>query len=248
MRHELHELTMFLVLGLPFGVAAAGLGGYALARRALAPVRSHGRSGRTITAARLNDRLPVDHPQDELGRLAVVFNQTLERLEQSFEQMRRFTGRRLARAADAADRNPDGRRGRRCVSHAARTRTARIIGSMLEEADRLTSLIERLLMLSRAESGPAHWWSSASSSVSWPTRSPHISASWPRRTGSRFVSGDRPSAACDVDRLVLRQALVNLVDNAIKYSPADERNRDPDVRIRGWGRPRSEGQGRGNRS
>ena len=92
MRHELRELTIFLVLGLPFGVAAAGLGGYALARGALAPVTRMAVRAQSITAARLNDRLPVDHPHDELGRLAVVFNETLERLEQSFEQMQRFTG------------------------------------------------------------------------------------------------------------------------------------------------------------
>ena len=172
MRQELRELTMFLVLGLPFGVAAAGLGGYALARGALAPVTRMAVRAQSITAARLNDRLPVDHPHDELGRLAVVFNETLERLEQSFEQMQRFTGRRVARAPDAADGDPHGRRGRACASRAARTRTARTIGSMLEEVDRLTSLVERLLTLSRAASGPAHLQTNASISASWPTRSP----------------------------------------------------------------------------
>src|SRR2546429_4873691 len=46
---------------------------------------------RSINAECLNDRLPVDNPDDELGRLATVFNETLTRLESSFEQMRRFT-------------------------------------------------------------------------------------------------------------------------------------------------------------
>ena len=67
MRKELQELTIFLVLGLPFGVAAAGLGGYALARGALAPVTRMAVRAQSITAARLNDGLPVDHPHDELG-------------------------------------------------------------------------------------------------------------------------------------------------------------------------------------
>ena len=44
-----------------------------------------------ITAERLSDRLPVHNPHDELGRLATVFNETLGRLEESFDQMRRFT-------------------------------------------------------------------------------------------------------------------------------------------------------------
>jgi signal transduction histidine kinase len=46
---------------------------------------------RSISAERLGDRLPVDHPNDALGRLATVFNQTLGTLESSFEQMRPFT-------------------------------------------------------------------------------------------------------------------------------------------------------------
>ena len=62
-----------------------------LARPALAPVERMTERARTITAERLSDRLPVDNPDDELGRLATVFNETLGRLEASFEQMRRFT-------------------------------------------------------------------------------------------------------------------------------------------------------------
>ena len=138
MRHELRELTIILVLGLPFGVAAAGLGGYVLARGALAPVTRMAVRAQSITAARLNDRLPVDHPHDELGRLAVVFNQTLERLEQSFEQMQRFTARRVARAPDAADGDPHGRRGGAAGVDATPDAYRTTIGSMLEEVDRLT--------------------------------------------------------------------------------------------------------------
>ena len=46
---------------------------------------------RSISAESLSDRLPVDNPDDELGHLATVFNETLGRLESSFDQMRRFT-------------------------------------------------------------------------------------------------------------------------------------------------------------
>src|SRR4029079_10503820 len=70
----------------------AAVGGSVLPRGALAPVTRMAQRAKSITAARLDDRLPVDHPHDELGRLAVVFNETRERLEQSFEQMQRFTG------------------------------------------------------------------------------------------------------------------------------------------------------------
>ena len=74
MRQELGQLMLILVLGLPLSVAAAGLGGYWLARGALAPVDRMAERARAITADRLGERLPVDNPEDELGRLASVFN------------------------------------------------------------------------------------------------------------------------------------------------------------------------------
>src|SRR5438128_11662630 len=151
---NLGQLIYMLLLGLPFAVAVAGLGGYLLARRALAPIDRMSERARSINAERLNDRLPVDNPDDELGRLAGVFNETLTRLESSFDQMRRFT-------ADASHelRTPltairslgeVGLRGRR-DENAYRE----IIGSMLEEVDRLALLIDRLLTLSRADTGEA---------------------------------------------------------------------------------------------
>src|SRR5947208_10910981 len=137
---------------MPIAVVVAGLGGYVLARRALCPINRMAERARSINAERLNDRLPVDNPDDELGRLATVFNETLTRLESSFEQMRRFT-------ADASHelRTPltairsvgeVGLRGRR--DEAA---YREIIGSMLEEVDRLALLVDRLLTLSRADTG-----------------------------------------------------------------------------------------------
>src|SRR5207244_2207998 len=77
MRDELRRLSLILLLGLPVGVATAGFGGYSLARTALAPLHRMAERARTISAERLSDRLPVDHPEDELGRLATVFNAML---------------------------------------------------------------------------------------------------------------------------------------------------------------------------
>ena len=91
MWEQMRELLLVLLLGLPLAVGVAGLGGYVLARRALAPIEQMTERARTITAERLADRLPVAHPDDEMGRLASVFNETLARLESSFAQMRQFT-------------------------------------------------------------------------------------------------------------------------------------------------------------
>src|SRR5262249_16924815 len=138
--------------GLHLAVAIAGLGGYFLARRALAPLGHMADRARTITAGRLGQRLPVETPGDELGQLAAVFNDAFARLERSFEQLRRFT-------ADASHelRTPltamraVGEVGLREDRDAVTYRET--IGSMLEETDRLGRLVEGLLMLSRADGG-----------------------------------------------------------------------------------------------
>ncbi|MEE8217692.1 MAG: histidine kinase dimerization/phospho-acceptor domain-containing protein, partial [Vicinamibacteria bacterium] len=152
MRQELRELLLVLLLGLPLSVVAAGLGGYWLARGALTPVNRMAERARAITAERLGERLPVDNPADELGRLASVFNATLGRLESSFEQMRRFTSdvSHELRTPLTAIRSV-GEIGLREPRDEAAYRE--IIGSMLEDSHRLSGLVERLLALSRADTG-----------------------------------------------------------------------------------------------
>src|SRR5262249_26609414 len=108
---------------------------------------------RTITADRLEERLPVEDAEDELGQLAGVFNETLARLERSFAELRRFT-------ADASHELRTPLTAIRSVGEVGlRTRRdepadREIIGSMLEETDRLAQLVDSLLLLCRADGGP----------------------------------------------------------------------------------------------
>jgi HAMP domain-containing protein len=85
------ELVIGLLAGLPLAIGLAGAGGYFLARHALSPVERMARRANEINAEHLSARLDVENPCDELGHLAVAFNDTLARLEHSFEQLRRFT-------------------------------------------------------------------------------------------------------------------------------------------------------------
>ena len=221
MRQELRQLVLLFVLGLPVAVAVAGLGGYTLARRALRPIERMSARARSITADRLSDRLPVDNPDDEMGRLADVFNETLGRLERSFEQMRQFTAdvshelrtpltsiRSVGEVGLRERRDEPAYRG--------------IIGSMLEEVDRLASLVDRLLTLSRAETGQARV-----SAASFDLRgladevAAHLGVLAEERNQAIRVEGAAPHAYAD--RVVIRQAVINLVDNAIKFSPPGAR-------------------------
>jgi heavy metal sensor kinase len=218
MYQTLRELLFVLLLGLPLGVIASGLGGFALARRALAPVDRMAEHARLITAERLKDRLPVDNPDDELGRLATVFNDTLTRLESSFERMRRFTmdASHELRTPLTAIRTVGevGLRGRR-----DEVAYREIIGSMLEEVDRLSQLVDRLLMLSRADTNQA---SLSMDNVDLCELVQDVAAQL-----SVLAEEKRQSISIELsaaprwtgDQLVLRQALLNLVDNAIKYTP-----------------------------
>lgn len=217
-RLQLQQLTLFLLLGFPIGAAAAGLGGYALARRALAPVGRMADRARSITATRLSDRLPVDNPTDELGHLATVFNETLGRLEESFQQMQRFTAdiSHELRTPLTAMRTV-GEVGLRGACDADSSRA--VIGSMLDEVDRLTRLIERLLTMSRASSGATplcleqvDLHELASDVVG------HLGVLAEEKNQTLTVESSG-SPRCEGDRMMLRQALINLVDNAIKYSP-----------------------------
>src|SRR5919198_1939543 len=90
-RRQIWEILVVLVFGLPFVVALAAIGVYALARRALAPIDHLASVARRITAERLHERLTVPNQTDEIGRLAAVITDTFARLESSFDQLRRFT-------------------------------------------------------------------------------------------------------------------------------------------------------------
>ena len=152
LRDTLWTLAVILAIGIPFAASLAVAGGYFLAGRVLSPVGAMAQKAREITAESLAKRLPVDNAQDEFGRLATVFNDTLSRLQDAFERLRRFT-------ADASHELRTPLTAMRSVGEVALQNTLDavayrdVIGSMLEEVDRLTRLVESLLILTRADSG-----------------------------------------------------------------------------------------------
>jgi len=218
-QRQLSEILVVLVLGLPVIVMLAGAGGYVLARRALAPIEHLAGDARRITADRLHERLTVPNPHDEIGRLAAVINGTFARLESSFEQLRRFTAdashelrtplsviRGIGELGVAGTRSP--------------SEYKEAIGSMLEEVDRLTRLVDTLLRLSRGDAGSVRL---APELVDLGGLAGDVVASLGLLAEERRqrLEISAPSAvAVRADRLVLREAITNLVDNAIKYGPA----------------------------
>jgi len=218
LRHELSELLMVLGLGVPLTLGLTAFGGYWLARRALTPVGHMADRARTITADRLGERLPVEDAQDELGQLATVFNETLARLERSFAELRRFT-------ADASHELRTPLTAIRSVGEvglrARRDEQAyrEIIGSMLEESDRLAQLVDSLLLLCRADGGPPtlRWERIDLGRLAREVSAQlEVLAEEKRQLLTTEVLG---AIEVEADQVVLRHALINLLDNAIKHSP-----------------------------
>lgn len=215
---QLWEILVVLVLGLPVVVVLAGVGGYVLARRALTPIDHLASEARRITAERLHERLSVPNQHDEIGRLAAVINETYARLESSFEQLRRFT-------ADASHELRTPLSVIRGIGEAGLggTRTPaeykEAMGSMLEEVDRLTNLVDTLLRLSHGDAGTVRLARSAVD-VGQLTRDAVSSLGILAEERNQRVTVDAADGmTVTADRLVLREAMTNVVDNAIKYSP-----------------------------
>jgi heavy metal sensor kinase len=218
LRAQLAEILVVLVLGLPLVVALAGVGGYVLARRALTPIDHLATEARRITAERLHERLSVPNPNDEIGRLTAVINDTYARLESSFDQLRRFT-------ADASHelRTPltvirgMGEIGLKETRTPAEYKD--VIGSMLEEVDRLTNLVDTLLRLSYGDAGTVRL-ALEPFDLAELAREVTVSLGILAEERNQRLEVDAASAVmATVDRLVLREAVTNIVDNAIKHSP-----------------------------
>jgi heavy metal sensor kinase len=219
---ELGEFAEVLLLGFPVALLLAGVGGYALARKALAPIDSMATQAKTISAEKLGDRLSIENPEDELGKLGSVFNDMLGRLQAAFDQLRRFT-------ADASHELRTPLTAIRSVGEVALQEQRSpaeyrdVIGSMLEEVDRLTRLAESLLALSRADAGHVQLQPENIPLVQLAREASSVVEVLAEEKRQRIdIEGDA-NLVVSVDRLILRQAIVNLLDNAIKYSPAGGR-------------------------
>ena len=212
------------VLLLSLGVlAGGGFSGRWLARKALLPLSRLADRSQRITAEQLHERLPVEGASLELDQLAAAFNDTFARLEGSFGQLKRFTAdvshelrtplTALRTVGEVALRGRHDAEGYR-----------EVIGSMLEEVDRLTRLTDELLTLARADAGEAKLrlepvdLGALARDVAG-----HLSVLAEEK--EQKLELDVAPLNVQADRTVLRQALVNLAVNAIKYAPEHTRIR-----------------------
>lgn len=216
---NLGRLLATLLAAAPVVMGGALWGGYLLSRKALAPVDALTAAALRITASKLDERVAVGTPNDELTRLATAFNGMIERLERSFQQMQQFTAdaahelrtplsvlRNEAEVALLSLRTPDEYRA--------------VLTSQLEEVERLARLADQLLFLCREDSraAPASDEAVALDQLVRDVAEQMQPAATRRGVRLEFAALPQCVAVSDSDRL--RRLFANLIDNAIKYTPS----------------------------
>ena len=206
----------FLIVA-PLLILLAGIGGYFLARKSLKPIAAMGDRAKRISAANLHERLPVTNAKDELGNLAIVFNELLDRLDVEFDRQRRFM-------ADASHelRTPLAIiRGESEVALLKETRDAAEYQESLsivnDESQRLTKIVEDLFTLARADSGE----------LKADLRELYLDELVADCVRSIRTLTDKRNIAIELkgeetpikgDEALLRRLFLNLLDNAVKYN------------------------------
>jgi heavy metal sensor kinase len=215
----LRGLLATLLIGLPIVVIVAAAGGSVLLQSALRPVRDMIDKANEISHHELDARLPVPYTGDDLERLSITLNQMITRLQESLLNSRRFS-------SDASHevRTPltiirgelEQLLARKDISDSIGER----VSSLMEETDRLIGIAEGLLALSRLDAGEAlrenvradlgEMAAATAEQMSLLAVEKEIELTCIRHTPAE-VKGDRSG---------LKRVIVNLLDNAIKYTPA----------------------------
>jgi heavy metal sensor kinase len=210
------SLRGYLIAG-PIILVVVAAGGWWIARRALLPVESITATAEQITARRLDQRLPVPTAKDELRRLTNVLNRMIDGLEASFRQATRFT-------ADASHelKTPltiiRGELESALREGGYAPGQERLLINLLEETERLSRITERLLLLSRADAGHLRV-DTLPVDLAELLRELMEDAEILGARAEVSIEECLPEAAWVAgDANFLRQLLLNLLDNAVKYN------------------------------
>jgi heavy metal sensor kinase len=212
------RLLLILGIAIPLALLLGSYGGWALANQALRPVDELTRTAENISARDLTERVPVPAQNDELSRLAVTFNAMIARLQAAFERQKQFTSDashelRTPLAVMRGEIELALRRERRPEEY------QQTLASALEEVVRLSRLVEDLLMLARADAGrvelhcePVELRELCANITDY------ISPLAEQRAQTLRFDAPDTTVTIHADQQRIKQLLLNLLDNAIKYT------------------------------
>jgi heavy metal sensor kinase len=218
----LRRFQWVLLTSIPLVLVVASLGGYWMSRRALAPVDAITQAAQSVGEHNLSSRLAIPPAADELQRLTVTFNQMLGRLETSFKRITQFTAdashelrtpvalvRTTAEVSLRRDRdNPEYRDA---------------LDQILDEAKRMTGIIDSLMTLARVDSG-AEVLRSENVDVALLVRDACTRSELLTQAKQIHLETDLPGpVVVHGDAAMLQRLFLSLIDNAIKYTPPSGR-------------------------
>ncbi|MCW5979703.1 MAG: HAMP domain-containing protein [Bryobacteraceae bacterium] len=209
-----------LCAAVPVFLAVAGVGGYWLSRRALAPVDEITRTARSISAQNLSARLAVPATGDELQRLSETLNDMIQRLDFAFRKVTQFT-------ADASHELRTPVTLMRTISEIAlrkersETEYREALEQIYMELDRTSRLIENLMMLARADSG-SDGLQREPMDLATCAREAAVQGEMLARLKGAAFQADLPlddGVSIHGDPQAIRRLFLILIDNAVKYTP-----------------------------
>jgi heavy metal sensor kinase len=215
----LHTFVYVIIFAMVAIIILAGLGGLFLAERALKPVEQITRTAQNIEGSDLSDRIDVK-TDDELGRLAATLNEMIGRLEESFNRQRQFTAdashelrtplaimQAEATLALSKDRTPDDYR--------------KALETISQESDYMSAVIGKLLFLARSDAGKEQLsFEDVDIKELITGLSANIEA-LAQDKGIKFTVDAKDNLIVSGDKVKLRQLFINILENAVRYTPTD---------------------------
>jgi heavy metal sensor kinase len=214
----LNTLFLILVITVPLALIVASMGGQFLAHKALKPVDNITQTARMITSQNLNQRIIPPKVKDEISRLIDTFNEMISRLDQSFRQMKQFSSdasHELKTPLTILKGEVEVTLRRERLPQEYR----QILKSNLEEINRMSQIVEDLLLLSKADTGEIHL---NKEDINLTEILNEIVAQMDMLTRSKrlhlFTSNHQQDIHFFGDALRIRELFINLIENGIKYT------------------------------